>query len=42
LGLRYPPNMYIDCPNTSVFVVLLLVSLLLFQLPLVPLNLSFS
>ena len=42
LGLRYPPNMYIDCPNTSVFVVLLLVSLLLFQLPLVPLNLAFS
>ena len=34
--------MYIDCPNTSVFVVLLLVSLLLFQLPLVRLNLAFS
>jgi len=29
-------------PNTSVFVVLLLVSLLLFQLPLVPLCLAFS
>jgi len=42
LGLRYPPNMYTDWPNTSVFVVLLLVSILLFQLPLVPLNLAFS
>ena len=42
LDIRYPPNMYTDCPNTSVSVVLLLVSLILFQLPLVPLCLAFS